>query len=137
MLGRAMRDADEEAFRSNIGRMTDQYRKLITGAAAADTELARLESRLPGPKDDLKAFKAKAVDFIKEMESAKNRYLTGLEKQNKDVKDYKEELVKNEQASKPASSNSQVTIEAPDGSRMVVPQASVQKYINKGGKLVK
>jgi hypothetical protein len=80
---------DESAFRSAVGRVTDQYRRLVTGAGASNQELARLESRLPKPTDTFENFKAKAADFIKEVDRAKGGYLSNLEKRGKNVADFK------------------------------------------------
>lgn len=81
---------DEANFRSALGRMADAYRKLITGAAAGDKELARLESRLPNLSDNPAQFKAKAKGFIEGIKKAKSRYLNVLEKSGKNVEAYKE-----------------------------------------------
>lgn len=82
---------EEEAFRAKIGRVTDSYRSLVTGAAAADKELARIESRLPKIDDKPEQFKAKMVDVRKEVEAAKQRYLTNLERKGKDVGEFRAE----------------------------------------------
>lgn len=82
--------ADEAAFRSSVGRMNDQYRKLITGVAAGDKELRRLESRLPNTTDTYANFLAKAKELREGMAKAKERYLNNLEKKHKNVDDFKE-----------------------------------------------
>lgn len=76
---------DEAAFRASVGRAIDKYRKLITGAAASDTELRRIELRLPKTSDTFDNFKAKATQFIDEMEKGKARYLTNLQKSGKNT----------------------------------------------------
>jgi hypothetical protein len=80
--------AEEAAFRASVGRMTDAYRKAITGAGASAMELKKLESRLPNPTDQFDQFKAKALDFRKELYRNRNTYLKTLKKQGKDVSEF-------------------------------------------------
>lgn len=82
-------DGDEAAFRSKVGRYSDAYRKLITGAGASNMELKRLEGRLPGITDTEENFAAKAQEILKEQKRARNRYLDGLEKIGKNVSDFR------------------------------------------------
>lgn len=79
---------DQAAFRASVGRMVDSYRKMITGAAAGDRELAKIESRLPRVTDTPEQFKAKAQSFAKEMEKAKIRYLRNLKRKGKDTTEF-------------------------------------------------
>ncbi len=79
---------DESAFRANVGRMTDAYRKLITGAGASNQELARLESRLPQVTDTPENFRAKAQGFIQEVQRNRGVYLDNLKKRGKNVAPY-------------------------------------------------
>lgn len=81
---------EEAAFRSAVGRMTDSYRKAITGAGASAMELQKLESRLPDPKDTLEQFKAKSLEFRKELVRNRNTYLNTLKKQGKDVSEFEQ-----------------------------------------------
>lgn len=80
-----VRPADEVAFRSAVGRMSDAYRKLITGAGASNLELSKLEGRLPQATDSLSQFKAKAQNLIKETKKAKETHLSNYQKQGKDA----------------------------------------------------
>lgn len=82
--------ADQGVFRAAVGRAVDAYRKAVTGAAAGDKELAKIESRLPNPSDTYDKFVAKAQDFMREMRAAKGRYLDALTKQGKDVEAYRD-----------------------------------------------
>lgn len=88
LLGKQLADPNTVAYQSKIGRNADVYRKLITGAAAADKELARIESRLPQVTDPEDVFKAKADDYIQEVQKAKERYLSNLSRKGKSVKEY-------------------------------------------------
>jgi len=81
---------EEAAFRSAVGRMTDSYRKAITGAGASAMELQKLESRLPDPKDTLEQFKAKSLEFRKELVRNRSTYLNTLKKQGKDVSEFEQ-----------------------------------------------
>jgi hypothetical protein len=85
----AMVGDDQVAFRSAVGRMSDAYRKLITGAGAGNAELARLESRMPMPTDTFSNFKSKALELMKESEAAKERYLNNAQRMGKNVSDYR------------------------------------------------
>jgi hypothetical protein len=69
---------EQNAFRANIGRMQDAYRKLVTGAGASNLELARLETRLPKPTDTYETFQAKARVFIKEVKKSKETHLGNI-----------------------------------------------------------
>lgn len=89
------------AFRAELGRMVDQYRKLITGAGASNQELKRLESRLPQPTDSYENFKAKAENFINEVQRGKQGYLSNLGKLGKDVGEFLPSM--NEQTEKAMS----------------------------------
>lgn len=80
--------ADQASFRAAVGRVNDMYRRLITGAAAADKELSRIETRLPKISDTPDQFKIKTIDFIKEVEKAKQRYLQNLQRKQKDISEF-------------------------------------------------
>lgn len=82
-------NSDEVAFRSKVGRMSDAYRKLITGAGASNQELARLESRLPQTSDTYENFKAKAKDFMEGLKSAREAHIKAYEKSGKNVSEFK------------------------------------------------
>lgn len=86
--------SDQVAFRSAVGRMTDAYRHLITGAGAGNKELEKLESRLPSATDTFANFQAKAKDFIKEVQNSKNKKLENFQKQGKNVSAFKTETPK-------------------------------------------
>jgi lysozyme family protein len=92
-----MTSGEEAAFRSAVGRMTDSYRKAITGAGASAMELQKLESRLPDAKDTIEQFKAKALEFRKELVRNRTTYLTTLRKQGKDVSEFEQEVSEEEQ----------------------------------------
>jgi hypothetical protein len=81
----ALVGADQVAFRSELGRMVDKYRKLITGAGASNQELKKLESRLPSATDTYSNFVAKSKNFIDQVERAKGRYVKGLKGQGKNT----------------------------------------------------
>lgn len=83
------RGGDEAAFRSRVGRYSDAYRKLITGAGASNMELKRLEGRLPGTTDTFENFQAKAKAMLDETKRARERHLGNLERTGKDVADFK------------------------------------------------
>jgi hypothetical protein len=87
-LVKSFSNPDAVAYQSKIGRLSDVYRKAVTGAAAADKELQRIESRLPQTNDTPETFKTKAQAFIKEMQAAKGRYLENLKGQGKHVDQY-------------------------------------------------
>jgi hypothetical protein len=82
------RGGDEAAFRSRVGRYSDAYRKLITGAGASAQELKRLENRLPGTTDTYENFTAKAKGLLAETQKAKARHLSNLQYAGKNVADY-------------------------------------------------
>lgn len=79
---------EEAAFRSISGRMTDAYRKLITGAGASAFELAKLEANLPKPTDTIEQFKAKAKVFGEELNRGKQIYLKNLKRQGKNISEF-------------------------------------------------
>ncbi len=79
---------ETQSYHAAIGRVADVYRKLITGAGAGDKELLKIESRLPQASDDEETFKRKANDFIKEVQGAKQRYLTNLQRSGKKVEQF-------------------------------------------------
>lgn len=85
----ALVGSDQVAFRSAVGRMTDAYRKLITGAGASNQELARLEGRLPQPTDTFADFQAKAKSLIEETKRAKESHLKNLEYNGKNTEPFK------------------------------------------------
>lgn len=72
-LPKFMIGADEEAFRSKSGMVQDTYRKLITGAAAADAELSRIEGRLPSKTDSYAQYVEKSKNYLSQLESARQR----------------------------------------------------------------
>jgi len=80
--------AEKLAYQAKVGRLTDQYRRVVTGAAAGDKELRRIESRLPKITDTDAQFEKKLVDYIKQMEQGKQRYLSNLQKKGKEVESY-------------------------------------------------
>lgn len=95
-----MTSGQEAAFRSAVGRMVDAYRKAITGAGASAMELQKLESRLPDTKDTLEQFKAKALEFRKELVRNRTTYVKTLKKQGKDVSEF-EQSVEQEEVESP------------------------------------
>jgi len=94
-----MTSGQEAAFRSAVGRMVDAYRKAITGAGASAMELQKLESRLPDTKDTLEQFKAKALEFRKELVRNRTTYVKTLKKQGKDVSEFEQSVEQEEVAS--------------------------------------
>ena len=81
-------DPESVTYQSQIGRLSDSYRRIVTGAAAADRELQRIESRLPQTNDNEENFKSKGANYIQAMKRAKERYLKTLERKGKDVSEY-------------------------------------------------
>ncbi len=79
---------DQAAFRSALGKYKDAYRKAITGAGAGPTEVAMLEGRLPGEKDNYKNFIAKANEAKKEISRKRDIYGSNLAKSGKDVSEF-------------------------------------------------
>jgi len=84
-------NAEKNAYRSRVGRMTDAYRRIVTGAAAPDKELQRIESRLPHPSDPDETFLRKMKDYKETMEKGRRRYLDLLAKKGKDVSEFLDE----------------------------------------------
>lgn len=80
--------ADQVAWRTAIGLLNDQYRRLITGAAAGDKEMAMLRSRLPQATDTYKDFIAKMEMFRQATANSRNTYLKNLGRKGKDVSEY-------------------------------------------------
>jgi hypothetical protein len=91
--------ADSMAFRSATGRMTDAYRKMITGAGASAFELQKLEANLPKPTDTVAQFKAKAKVFRDELNRGKQIYLKNLRKQGKNVSEFQDVMESEQQLS--------------------------------------
>lgn len=79
---------EQAAFRSSLGRMKDAYRKLITGAGASNTELKKLESRLPSEYDTYEQFQAKAADFLREVNKSRETHLQNLQRNGKSVDEF-------------------------------------------------
>lgn len=73
------------AFRQQLGLLMDPYRSKVTGQAAADKELARIEGRLPKESDKYENFTEKAKNYIRYMEEARNRRLSTYGNQGIDV----------------------------------------------------
>lgn len=84
--------ADQVAFRSELGRMVDKYRKLITGAGASNQELKKLEGRLPQPTDTYANFVSKANNFMKEVERGRGSFVKNLSAQGKNTKPFESGL---------------------------------------------
>lgn len=80
---------DQAAFRSALGKLKDEYRKAITGAAASEKEIAMLETRLPSLSDSAENFNAKLKQSLIELEKIQNSYASTLEKKGKNVENYK------------------------------------------------
>lgn len=80
--------ADQVAWRTALGQLNDQYRRLITGAAAGDKELKMLASRLPQATDTYQNFLAKAQMFRQIANNARNTYVKNLSRQGKDTSEY-------------------------------------------------
>lgn len=77
--------SEQVAFRSELGRMVDQYRKLITGAGASNQELKKLEGRLPQPTDTYANFVAKGKNFISAVERGRGNFMKNLKAQGKNT----------------------------------------------------
>ncbi len=114
----AIVSADQVAWRKELGRMVDQYRKLITGAGASNQELAKLESRLPEPTDTYANFVAKAKNFIDSVERGRGSFMKNLKAQGKNVSPFESTTPSNEKSvsNQIAVSNGQetFTIDASD-----------------------
>lgn len=80
--------ADQVAWRTAIGLLNDQYRRLITGQAAGDKELRLLQSRLPQATDTYNDFIAKAQMFRQAVANARNTQLANFQRAGKDVSEY-------------------------------------------------
>lgn len=81
---------DAAEFQSQLGRLVDKYRSMVTGSAAADAELKRIESRMPQKSDPPALFRQKALNVLETTERARNIYLDTLKKKGKDVSGYVE-----------------------------------------------
>lgn len=115
---------DQVAFRSAVGRMSDAYRKLITGAGAGYQEIARLESRLPQVNDTLENFKAKAKSFIKEVEKTKSTHLKNMEKAGKNVEEFKSPEI---------SESKMIKVKDPSGKIRNIPEDKLDEALKAGG----
>lgn len=127
---------EQVAWRSAIGRMSDAYRQLITGAGASNLELAKLESRLPQPSDSLANFQAKAKELIKETEKAKSGYLSNLSKAGKNVKEFKNPTLPDQESSSttatsPGASSQKGSKQAK--SETVNNDAKIESFMKKNG----
>jgi hypothetical protein len=79
---------EEVAARANLGRQSDAYRKLITGAAASSQELKMLQSRLPGVTDMPGNFRSKGKAYIDQLERNRNIYISNLRRKGIDTSEY-------------------------------------------------
>lgn len=120
--------ADQVAFRSAVGRMKDAYRKLVTGAGASNMEIARLESRIPSETDTIANFKAKAQEFIKEINKARTTYLGNYKKQGKNTKNF-------EESESLTTSNEDPRIDAFMKANNIKDRAEATKILKDAGKL--
>lgn len=77
------------AFQSRLGALVDTYRHMVTGAAAADAELKRIEGRMPQVTDNEEVFKEKAREVIARLKDAHRLYLDDLQKKGKDVGNFR------------------------------------------------
>lgn len=107
--------ADQVAFRAAIGRMSDAYRKLITGAGASNLELQRLESRLPKSTDTYENFVSKAKGFMNEIKQARSTHLSNLQKAGKNVGAFAEGSGKKVVSKQYSQSRNQTKITYDDG----------------------
>jgi len=82
---RAVFDTKFAAFKADTGRFFDQYRKMITGAAASVKEIAILEKNIPQAKDRPKVFRAKMRSFLKTYKVVRARTLANLGKAGRDI----------------------------------------------------
>lgn len=73
------------AFRQQLGLLMDPYRSKVTGQAAADKELARIEGRLPKESDKFENFGSKAENYIRYMQEARDRRLQTYQNQGIDT----------------------------------------------------
>ena len=114
--------SDQVGFRSAVGRMSDAYRKLITGAGASNAELARLESRMPSLSDAPEDFKAKAKSFMEELKKAKGQHLENYKKSGKNTKQFESSEAPQKTVAKKefSPSRNQTRITYSDGSQAVV-----------------
>ncbi len=109
--------SDQVAWRSMIGLLNDQYRRLITGAAAGDKELKMLQSRLPQATDTYKNFIAKANAFAKTTANSKTAYLAGLTRQGKDIGEFANPVDFDKTFDSKANSN--VPVQSPETAGLV------------------
>lgn len=124
-----LRPDEEVAFRAAVGRMSDMYRHLITGAGAGFQELNRLATRLPKVTDPPSQFIAKAKDVLKEYERTRKLYL-GLLKhgQKKDVSELEN----------PGGGEKKVRVRLGNGQVGSIPEANLQALLDrdKGAQVV-
>jgi hypothetical protein len=81
---------DQVAFRSEVGKYKDAYRKAITGAGAGPREIAILETRLPTITDTPANFKAKLLAAEEELRRRKQVLADNLGKQGKNVEEFRQ-----------------------------------------------
>lgn len=111
--------ADAVAYRTRVRDFFNQYRRVITGAAASVPELKALAKALPTEEDLSNNFEAKIDEQIKGVESALKTRLKVLKATGRDVSDLEEMLGLGEEVSQEGS---QSDSSAPSG-------AGLGKYI--------
>lgn len=81
-------DPEFASFKSDTNRLFDSYRRVITGMAASESELQRLEASYPMPSDTPAVFRAKLQSVQDLAARVKTRYLQGLKKSRYIVDDW-------------------------------------------------
>jgi hypothetical protein len=79
------------AMETEVLRLQDSYRSLVTGAGAGDKELARLATRLPEMTDRPEVFNTKLQQFKIGMERYKERSLKNFGLAGRDISRFKEQ----------------------------------------------
>ena len=87
-LGKQAADPNAVAYQKKLARFGDVYRGMVTGAAAADAELARIENRLPKADESPSVFKANMDDYLTGLKKARALALKNLGRAGKNVSEF-------------------------------------------------
>ncbi|HET8761556.1 MAG TPA: hypothetical protein VFN94_10825, partial [Nitrospiria bacterium] len=121
-------DPKTSAFYSAAKDQLSAYIRQISGTAASDKEREFLQTVIPSPTDNDQVFSAKLDRFLGKVKEIRDRRLSTLSRQGRDVSAYTESTMPGQPsagAAGPASDDT-VTLVLPDGRRKRAPRADAE-----------
>lgn len=126
--------ADENfvKVRALVGENLAKYVKNLSGTAASDAEIARLQKNVPNVTDKPKEFKAKLKIYRETLKDIRKRTVDNIKKQGKDPSQFmggKQAL-----GEQPSADSGMVKMQIPDGRVKMIPKDMVEKAKKAGAK---